>query len=82
VPSAKTVALTVKLTTKLFTPASVGDASVLTSDSRSLRSSALVPEGRTLILGGLIANTDPLQPAKKQGKRRELLVLITPQLIG
>jgi hypothetical protein len=81
VPSAKNVALAVKLTTKLFTPTTAGDAAVLTSDSRSLRNNSLIPAGRTLLLGGMIANTDPLQPAKKQGKRRELLVLITPQVL-
>ena len=80
VPSAKNVALAVKLTTKLFTPVTAGTTAVLTSDSRSLRSSSLIPEGHTLLLGGMIANTDLLQPAKKQGKRRELLALITPQV--
>jgi type II secretory pathway component GspD/PulD (secretin) len=82
IATAKDVALMVRLTSKLLTPATVSGTEVLTSDSRSLKSSALLPEGRTLILGGLIAGSDDLQLSKQKGKRREVLVLITPKVLG
>lgn len=77
----KDIALSVRVTTQFNEPATTDKAEVLVADARSLKSSALLPEGRTLVLGGVLNVPEPLRLAAAQGKRRELLVLVVPRAL-
>jgi type II secretory pathway component GspD/PulD (secretin) len=77
----KDIALSVRVTTQFNEPATTDKAQVLVADARSLKRSMLLPEGRTLVLAGVLNVPESLRLAAVQGKSREMLVLVAPRAV-